>query len=448
MFPSNIVRIKDSTQVLSNCQNILVNFSFSSDSQLEDLGVGSFQRFSKLYSVDLTNCKRLLSISRGCFSSSTLKYIILPEEGSLVTLSGGCFSFSNLLEIKIPSTVQTIERYINDNIGAPFTRCYSLEKIEIPHDSKLSTIGYAIAQFSNIAEFFIPENTFLEPGALNTVPRLSKYILHENNTNYKLYNGILYTYDYKKLFECPCKYDQRIEFHPDCDSIETEAFRYVSTPYEVIIPSKIKSFGSQPFLEFNNNRIIFEDGIEILNSHRCFWVSNSEIILPESLKNTRNYCFQRYYGNNIEFFSNIELIDTNSFVECPYLVSINNGAFNKVCTINNGAFNNCPMLKLIIVAYETASLLRFESSAFINCPRLRYIKYTVDMQRVQHHFTKGFFSNSTQLSITSPHNSSCGSVHVRFPNENVCNIIHFCTSSCTSFFFSKSIFPIHPFISL
>lgn len=167
--------------------------------------------------------------------------ITLPEEGSLTNLSAGCFSYTKLIEIKIPSSVEYISKHYNDYLGAPFTSCKSLQKIDIPRDSKLKFIGHAIAQNTILTEFFIPENAVLEGGALNSIPRLSRYILHENSKIYNIYKEILYSYDYKILVECPCKFDSIIEFHPDCTTIAHQAFRFVKTPFDIVIPSTINT---------------------------------------------------------------------------------------------------------------------------------------------------------------------------------------------------------------
>lgn len=448
-FPSNIVKFV--SQSLIDCENKLVNFSFSPNSRLLDLGRGSFKEFKKLFSVDLSNCKLLQTIPRECFQGSTLRIITFPEDGSLKSLDSGSFASTQIFKIKLPKTVQNIGGHIwgTPDVAASFESCLFLTMFEIPSDSELNNIGYNSFGISKIIEIFVPKNTILQVGSLGNIATLQRIILHENNTNYNLYKGILYTSDYSTLIACPCNYSNKIEIHPNCTTLEVNAFRAATTFYDIVIPSSVKILKSQIFYAFSNNgKIIFEPGLENLNFSNIFVYTSSEVILPSTLKWIGSRTFNEYYGKSIEFFSNIECIDSETFLNCYNLEYIKFNEFrSSSCIIKSNAFKNCPKLKYIILPLRTAPVFRFEPNAFNQCSRLQQIKYNLNMQDFKHHFNSGIFNNKTQVSIISPSNSSCGDVHISFPSSNTCKIVQFCTSH-ESYSLYKSILTISPFISM
>lgn len=248
VFPSNIVSFAE--QSLRDCQNTLVNFSFSPNSRLLNFGLNQFKDFTKLFSVDLSNCKSLQSISKNCFESSTLKVIILPEDGSLITLSSGSFAKTQISKIKIPKTVQYISGWEWGSItySSAFDSCRSLAIFEIPNDSELKHIGYQIFGLSRVTEIFIPKYAKVSTGGITNVETLRTINLHENNTQHKLYRGILYTYDYSSLIACPGNYSDKIEIHPNCTTLELDSFMLVTTFFDLVIPSTVKTLKTSAFL--------------------------------------------------------------------------------------------------------------------------------------------------------------------------------------------------------
>ena len=152
-------------------------------------------------------------------SSKYLKYNRLIEH---VTIEKGITNigqsaFSNCIKIKsisLPNSIKEIE------IKA-FSGCMNLERIEIPNS--VLRIGTSVFEGCN---------------------NLKSIILEENNKNYLLDDGVLYTKDYKRLLVYPpAKEGEIYNIHEGVVNIEENAFNACINLKQITIPESAESIG-------------------------------------------------------------------------------------------------------------------------------------------------------------------------------------------------------------
>ena len=186
------------------------------------------------YNIDLSRTSGLTAIPSSAFyGCNNLAGFVIPDG---VTEIGddafeGCTS---LTEIEIPDGVTKIGNYA-------FESCESLTKIEIP--DSVTEIGLsAFAYCDSLEDIYLGSGvsgidniTILYASPVKTI-RLS-----ENNQNYKLENGVLYSKDGKNLIAYPTSSNSVTEFviPSGVETVEPAAFYNADYLTEITIPDSV-----------------------------------------------------------------------------------------------------------------------------------------------------------------------------------------------------------------
>lgn len=201
------------------------------------------------------------SIAYQAFLYSPIKKVTVPK--SIVNWGTGAFSCcSDLTDVEILAPIKELP--LNS-----FENCYSLKNITLPNT--IETIGqYAISRAWGITELILPSHLKeIQWNGIIGLHNLKKIILPEDNANFILEDGVLYSKDMKWLYLYPSGDNSRERFiipegvtHTFDESISGENLK------EVVIPSSMTVLErdfiySTPHLE----SVILHDGILSIPYH-------------------------------------------------------------------------------------------------------------------------------------------------------------------------------------
>ena len=401
VFPKEITVIVDGTTAsspFSKCKGIVTNVSFAQGSLVQYIGKYCFYNAQKLISADLSNCKELQTLSKGLFLSSKLETIILPMDGKINAILAGAFMETKIQTISIPDSVTNLEGHTNP-YGGVFTNCYSLTTINISKNSKLKSIGYAIAQRSSVRSFFIPKGVdSLNSAALNLMPYLKTITVDENNEFYISIDDMVYSRDRKTLILCACAKQTPIKFEKEMTEISTEAFRGCRRTEELVIPEPISIIYMNTFYDARFPSIIFPNTLTQIDSHVFAFSTLQSLTIPSSVTKISS-CLTRY--------SQVRTITI-----LPPQTQL---------VIGNMAFANSSVLESIeIPAYNVSIDIK---TAFTGCNSLKDIYYSfpdfpqakTSLSQNIRYFAKIYSKNDKLMNI------NCGKIQV-FAEQNYCHI--------------------------
>lgn len=350
-------------------------------------------------------------------------------DGILKIISPTCFAYSQIESIDIPNSVINISRYAGPNIeGGPFTSCLKLKAINIAEDSQLQYLGWSFAQTTNITTFYIPKDCKIDKGAFNLMEKLTSFTIHPENPYYKLYNGLLYSYDYTQLYQCPCAYPDVVKIHPECKQILFYCFRGYTSKYDLVIPENVTTFETNSLMHVNCPTLIFQSLVTEIGSGN-FIYSFYNIYLPKTLNKLKSSNIGDFRGKYIEFYSKIQILESGCITNCYNLEYVKFHDVDQNLIIKSNAFNNCPKLKHIILPVTSSSLISFEPEVFIECPLMRKIKYIWHLSSVSSHFLNGRKNNISDLTIFSFDNSTCGEIDISVNSADQCKVYKKCSMS-------------------
>ncbi|MBQ8545758.1 MAG: leucine-rich repeat protein [Clostridia bacterium] len=214
---------------------------------LTDIGVASFANCKKLVTAEnLENTKitELKGQSTAGYNNAT-----------------GCFANCDALtEINLPSTVTYIEQWAA-------TSCYSLTKVTVPNDAKITYIGQYAFEKSLITEFyFSSELTYIGKGAFEK----TKLTALENFENTQLTEVVEYAFN-----ACPIT--------------------------EIKLPSTLTKIGQYAFGGHKavQDKLVIPNGVTEIG--KCAFAGNytkiNEIVLPANLTTLDIYAFEKNVVN-------------------------------------------------------------------------------------------------------------------------------------------------------
>lgn len=262
-----------SLQVLAISQNNLgrlIPSKIVSASRDFQIGVdGALVHYSGA-SKDVVVPNGVKSISFGAFMDHPeIRSISLPE--GLDTVEECAFyGCSSLKSISLPESVTRVERLA-------FGGCTSLEKVYIGQN------------VNDIAELFVCD-----------CPNLSKFEVSDENKNFKVVDGILYSSDMKNLILCPQHSAEIISIPDEVVTIKEQSFFECDNLKEINIGKNVKYIDEAAFYGCKNLK---------------------KVNMSESVKKIRSY----------------------AFAECSSLKDFCAG--ENVTYIGNGAFYNCNNLQ-------------------------------------------------------------------------------------------------------
>ena len=201
----------------------------------------------------------------------TDKELVLPEsvEGVPLTRIGTAFGRTNLTggtpnelqSIVIPDGVTEIGANAFFNRSALISVRFP-EKLESIGDSAFAYTGiseavlpeaakrigtYAFSDCGSLTRVVLPQQTeHIGKGAFAMDPALTEIVLPAGNESYTIYDGALYSKDYKRLLAFPGGRTGSYTVHPDTEEIAPDSFSCTNLT-EVILPEGLRSIGNYAF---------------------------------------------------------------------------------------------------------------------------------------------------------------------------------------------------------
>ena len=264
-----------------NARDKLENCYFEVGSQLEVIEWCAFYQCVKLTEIDLSVCKKLISIETSAFQGcKSLTKVTFPS--SLQTISPYAFDSANLINVIIPASVTSLGRY-------SFGYNTQLALFEFEKGSSMNSIGDHFIWASKIQSFYIPAKVRMLIGnSFDGCSQLTEFKINESNPYMKVTDNVLFNKDFTTLYICPPgktgNYSipdsvtviagsafigsklEYIEFPPNLNSIGNWAFAYAKIR-ELILPTSLRTIEYNAFGYCNNLKsIIFPEGLESIGS--------------------------------------------------------------------------------------------------------------------------------------------------------------------------------------
>ena len=354
VFPKKIKEIADGSEAsspFSSCRSIVTEIKFEAESCASYIGKYCFSCTTRLTKADFSNCLKLTSISSRMFYKSSIKEIILPENGMLKTLCSGAFAKSYLTALKIPDSVEKIESDVIEYNGV-FRECYRLTTVEISRTSRMTYIGTAIGQYSVIKSFFVPKGVeTIQDGAFNLMRSLENLTVDDSNEHYLSIDNIIYSHDKTNLKSCACNKQTPIVLEKEVIRIAPDSLRGCNIRGSFTVPEGVTSLYCNTF------------------SYTLF----SDIILPSTLKYVEYACFIEASMKHIIIPANTSIIYGKAFWSCYSLKKVTFIDPLKTLELKDEAFYNCINLISIIIPKE--NIMMNIDKAFSGCPKLSKIYY-------------------------------------------------------------------------
>lgn len=225
-----------------------------------------------LYSGDMTRIIKATGNLKG-------KPVIIPH--GVTEIGAKAFYKMELQFVQLPTTLT----YIGKEAFA------ENELVEISLPENLFKIDRAAFEFNHIKAVNIPKSlTAINVGAFD-YNDIIEFQVDNENKHFKVYNGVLFNSNLKKLIQCPQKKVGTFTIPNNTTQIVKTAFSCCELD-EVVIPATIGE--TLPcFFEFSRiKKVVIEDGIECIESNaflNCNFLE--EVILPSSIKRIESQAF-------------------------------------------------------------------------------------------------------------------------------------------------------------
>ncbi|KAK8889654.1 hypothetical protein M9Y10_034407 [Tritrichomonas musculus] len=359
-----------------------------------------FSYCSKLETIEFPDNSQLLLIEKNAFSSSSVKKMNLPSSARLE--EGWCNITNSLTSILIGPDNEyykyyddnkkiilgknlengefdelvfgsrdlrevTIPNYVRRICSSAFSYCELLERVEIPDDSELISIGKSAFENTSISDISIPVH----------VRKIDD-------------SAFISCYD---LFKIVFDTNSELEFIGKYVFSDTAIFT-------IIIPKHVKKIGKFAFQLCENVFFCDDSEIEILDSYSFFSSQISEITIPRSVKVIGENCFNSCNSLKYIWFqqdSQLELIEKNAFSQ-TIIESIT--IPKHVKKIGKNAFFRCSELK--VINFEEGSELQSIGKGIFHGNNIEKFEFPENLTDLQ----KGwcFGNNTLSTIIVSPGN--------------------------------------------
>ena len=210
---TEIIIPKDKTTITasdySSIKDTLKKVSFEENSKLEEIGEGSFSQFKTLEYFSLSNCNSIREIPVKCFYYCTsLKTVILPENGVLETLRGHSFACTAIKTLKLPPSVKNILCITQTKDGA-FVHASKFEKFEFYSTNGIEVVDEYIFIGTKLVEFDVGPSLKTINGVTfeHVTSSFVRFIASGGeNEKFCVEDKILYSNDKTALICCPHGY--------------------------------------------------------------------------------------------------------------------------------------------------------------------------------------------------------------------------------------------------
>lgn len=245
-----VIYNKNKTQILTALGNVT---EVICDENTTSIETSAFEGNLSITKIDMSTSDIVTIGYRGFFNCKNLSEVIFSEE--LETINAQVFYYnSSLTEINLPNSVKTIN-------SLSFYGCTKLESINIP-----STVTTLINPFTKCTS-------------------LTQIILDEENGNYKLIDGNIYSKDETQLIVV-LNFSEDMVIKEGVTTISTYAMSYSSIVKTIELPSTITTISSNAFNSLTNlEKINIPNGIESIATSvfsNCTSLKAINIDLPEN----------------------------------------------------------------------------------------------------------------------------------------------------------------------
>ena len=379
-IPSSVKRIGKSA--FTHCKNLT---SITIPGSVEQIGSGAFEFCDGLMKVTVEDGVK--KIGGGAFSDCiALQEIVIAD--SVSTIGGASFvGCESLQKIVLPAGLQQIEAY-------QFKGCTQLEYIVIPNG--VHTIQ--TAAFENctaLKNVTIPEsvksiltNAFLHCDSLEvTIPASVAKIeenafsgqtlvrLAEDQANFKMVDGILYSADLQKMICITGEAPSNIVLPDGITHIADSQFAQCTTITSVQIPDTVTSIGFAAFYGCSNlTRVNIPDSVTSIGGrafYRC--TSLTEIRIPDRVTAIEEDTFSECLSlTHVTLPDGLTSIGCDAFWTCKNLTCIR--LPESLTMIDDDAFHQC--FKLYKVINDSSLVLTMGSDDYGHAAS--YAKILVD----------------------------------------------------------------------
>lgn len=258
----------DWEQILNESKNIdvvesgmlgAVEWKHYANGLLTFFGQGSISNFlyehtyPGYHDEDHTECHPYWRGWPGKETDAPVKYVYIGE--GITEIEDGAFEACNIEKIFIPNSVT--------KIGAKVFSDNYLETIHLPVN--LESIGYRCFEKSRkLKSLFIPASV-KELGSIGGkyVSAIDDIIVDENNENYVVLDGILYTADLTQLLWCPASVSGILQIPSSVKRIDEHAFDNCSLLEEVVFSDNPIILGTHCFQQTALHKLVLPKEVKI-----------------------------------------------------------------------------------------------------------------------------------------------------------------------------------------
>lgn len=288
-------------------------------------------------------------IGNGCFCSSRLTKIILPE--TVKTISSYGFANSEISSVNLPNSISFIGR-------AAFYNTKNLSTIQLP--TSIKTVSYEMFLQSYITKIEVPEGvTTIEKSAFAFCPKLTEVKLPSTLT--ELGGGVIMNSNLAK-YSFP---DNSNIYILDevllMDSMNTTISQYFGTDQtKLVIPSTVKTIRANAFKNKVNLKTIESDGNLQLDKIEEYAFNNCKNLQTieglNSVQAIERYAFYATaLSQSLDFGSNLKYLNENCFSLCYNIPSLTFSSETPL-TIGNEAFSSCRSISTLYFEGCTAEV--------------------------------------------------------------------------------------------
>lgn len=167
-----------------------------------------------------------------------------------------------------------------NNIITPymFDNCWKLKTLILPKNvTKIEAEAFYETSISSIT---LPDDLEILDCDIPSWS-ITELKISETNHNFKIVDGVLYSYDMKTLYRCPVNYKNTIFQIPEgVENIFNSAFNYCQNIKEIITPSTLKTFGSKALGWLSLDKLVLDPKVSY--SSIGDFTNIQEVIIPET----------------------------------------------------------------------------------------------------------------------------------------------------------------------